>query len=539
MSPLELQGRLVPATADAPDRDHLGRVRFTTLAEGVDGNPFDGELAVVDTVTTRRWPAPDGVTQVDVGESYVYPGLTDLHSHVGFATLPLWHEPSRTTPWLHRDLWPGADSYKPNVSWPAYAYLKGAPEEVLAYAQVRALAGGTTSIQGWPSTRGTPTNLLVRNTDDDLERDLVRTSVVNLSTNELEQRRDLLDRGHTLVYHLSEGQPGSLAAREFAEAATAGILRRRLVAIHCAAVGEDELRQWRIHAELAGEDAPGAIVWSPLSNLWLYGTTTDVAAARRQGVTVCLGSDWGPSGSKSLLGELKVARRWVERAGLDLSATDLGLMATAAPGDVLARSWRGVGPGRLEPGRLADAVVVANHHDDPWENLLRATEQDVQLVVAGGRAVYGTRDLMRAAGQRATTAVRIGRSTRHVPLRDPDDPSRTWTWRRVLARLREVHADPLSAIEQGLRAETAFVRGEFDTHGPSAGPRRPPLVLEPDMAGGPEAVAGPPPPGTTFDMPALPSLVHDRTWFRDLAHHGFHDGVLDDLEDLFTWEHDR
>ena len=52
---------------------------------------------------------------------------------------------------MHRDLWPGAPSYKPAVSWPAYAYMKGAPEALLAYAQVRALAGGTTTIQGWPN----------------------------------------------------------------------------------------------------------------------------------------------------------------------------------------------------------------------------------------------------------------------------------------------------------------------------------------------------------------------------------------------------
>ncbi len=538
---LELQGRLVSATVDAPDRDVVGRVRFTTLPDGAAGNPFTGELAVIDTVTQRRWPAPDDVTQVDVGDAYVYPGLTDLHSHLGFATLPLWHEPTRTSPWLHRDLWPGADSYKPNVTWPAYAYLKGAPEELLAYAQVRALAGGTTSIQGWPAARGTPANRLVRNTDDDLERDLVRTSVVNLSAAELDQRRSLLDDGHTLVYHLSEGQPGSLAAREFAEAATAGVLRQRLVAIHCAAVGDAELRQWRVHAELAGEDSPGAIVWSPLSNLWLYGTTTDVVAARRHGITMCLGSDWGPSGSKHLLGELKVARRVVERAGLDLSAQDLGLMATANPGDVLARAWRGVGPGRLEPGRLADAVVVVNRHDDPWENLVRATERDVRLVVMDGRAVYGERTLMRAAGETRTTAVRIGAVTRHVPLRDPADPTRTWTWRSVLARLRAVQSDPVAAIEHGLEVETALVQGRFDHAGagPSVGPRRPPLVLEPDMPGGPEAVAGPPPPGTAFDAPPLPTLVHDRTWFRDLDAHGFHQGVLGGLDELFDREDDR
>ena len=39
-------------------------------------------------------------------------------------------------------------------------------------------------------------------------------------------------------------------------------------------------------------------------------STTDVLAARAAGVRICLGADWSPSGSKNLLGELKVADLW-------------------------------------------------------------------------------------------------------------------------------------------------------------------------------------------------------------------------------------
>lgn len=51
----------------------------------------------------------------------------------------------------------------------------------------------------------------------------------------------------------------------------------------------------------------GSIVWSPLSNLLLYGRTSRVEAARAASVKIGLGSDWSPTGSKNLLGELKVA----------------------------------------------------------------------------------------------------------------------------------------------------------------------------------------------------------------------------------------
>jgi cytosine/adenosine deaminase-related metal-dependent hydrolase len=510
---IELQGRIVALAESDPDRHFTGRVRFAG--------------GVVDRVLGGRHAPPPGVDQVDVGDAYIYPGLTDLHSHLGFATLPLWHEPTRTVgPWMHRDLWPDARSYKPAVSWPAYAYMKGAPEALLAYAQVRALAGGTTTIQGWPGANGAPANQLVRSVDDGVDPDAVRTSVINLTSAELDDRRALLDEGCTLVYHLSEGQRGSKVAREFSDVATAGCLRHRLIAIHCSAVGDDEFRQWRVHADLADHDEPGGVVWSPFSNLWLYNQTTDVAAARRHGIAVSLGSDWGPSGTKNLLGELKVAHTWIKHTGLDVTPFELVEMVTSTPGDLLVRAWRGTGPGRLEPGRLADAVVIAKRHADPWTNLVLAREQDVQLVVSDGRARYGTRALMRSAGERATTSVAIGQTSRHVPLQRPDDTTASWTWSVVMRELRRVQVDPIAAIAQGLAVEAT----EADVTTATAGR----LILEPDMPGGPNSVAGPPPAGTTFDAPPLPSLVHDATWFRAVRNAGYHDHLLDDLDMLFA-----
>ena len=56
-----------------------------------------------------------------------------------------------------------------------------------------------------------------------------------------------------------------------------------------------------------------SMVWSPFSNLLLYGQTANVAAAvaassAAMPFKIGIGSDWSPSGSKSLIGELKVAR---------------------------------------------------------------------------------------------------------------------------------------------------------------------------------------------------------------------------------------
>ena len=90
-----------------------------------------------------------------------------------------------------------------------------------------------------------------------------------------------------------------------------GVHRRRGGRLPAGRVRRGARQRRRTRANWPGWRTAGAIAWSPFSNLWLYGETTDVPAARDAGIKVCLGSDWAPSGTKHVLGELKVgsARR--------------------------------------------------------------------------------------------------------------------------------------------------------------------------------------------------------------------------------------
>ncbi|MEQ1723960.1 MAG: amidohydrolase family protein, partial [Pseudobdellovibrio sp.] len=63
------------------------------------------------------------------------------------------------------------------------------------------------------------------------------------------------------------------------------------------------------YPELAKKDI--GLIWSPFSNLILYSQTLDIAAALKSGVTVAIGSDWVPTGTKSVLEEVKVARNYI------------------------------------------------------------------------------------------------------------------------------------------------------------------------------------------------------------------------------------
>ncbi len=517
-----LAGTVAPLTPGEEDAVFPGRVWF-----GADGS--------VAAVTKDGETPPPGVSadrEVDVGSAFIYPGLVDLHSHLGYNTLPLWAEPTQKTPYLHHDSWPGEPSYGPSISWPAWTQLDQAPECVLAYVQVRALAGGTTAIQGWPNVSRQPTNALVRCADDDQVgplQDPVKVSALTEDVAALTRRAQDLRSGRAFVYHCAEGQPGSIVTREFDNLGTAGCLQPGLAAIHCSAIGAPQFARWRT-ASGAGARPPGTVVWSPFSNLWLYGVTTDVPAARSNRLAVSLGTDWGPSGTKNLLGEIKVARLWSDHQGWGLTDHDLAMMVTAAPGDVLGRAWQQPA-GRLTPGALGDAVVLAPRRPDAWANLVAARESDVVLVVSKGRARYGTYNLMRSAGEAVTSSVPVGGVTRRVTLLRPDDQTTPWPWSDVTARLDAVRANAAQQPPSG----PAGLRGAAPPRPALAGDPAgtPEIVARPDMPGGPALVAGPPPHGVKVNIPPLDPLYHSLTWLSTVKGRGFHGGVLDGLASQF------
>jgi len=264
------------------------------------------------------------------------------------------------------------------------------------------------------------------------------------------------------------------------------------------------------------------VVWSPFSNLWLYGQTTLIPNAIAQGVTVCVGSDWGPSGTKNVLGELKVAKIASEALGYGLTDRDLVSMVTINAGDVLKRCWSRQA-GRLTPGGFGDVAVIRSKSTGAfWSDIVAATEAEVALVVVGGVARYGDADLMTAAKAPTAGPLTVGGIERQLSFPDPAAPQKAWRWSDITARLDKVRSDPAGAIRKADAMRAAF-----------AGPindRAAPLQLMLDMpTGGLAAFAGRPPKPEDVVIPPLPSLEHDKAFMTSIKGAGFHGGVLDGL----------
>jgi Amidohydrolase family len=154
------------------------------------------------------------------------------------------------------------------------------------------------------------------------------------------------------------------------------------------------------------------MIWSPLSNLLLYGDTAKMKAAKENGIQIGIGSDWSPSGSKNLFGELKVARLFSEAQGGIFSDRALLAMATRNASQILG--WQDV-LGSIATGKRADLLVISGKKGDPYSTFLEAPETKIVFVVINGVPRFGEASLMSNFAF-AKETLRIGSSTKVLNL---------------------------------------------------------------------------------------------------------------------------
>ena len=191
------------------------------------------------------------------------------------------------------------------------------------------------------------------------------------------------------MLHLSEGTDDS-AHKHFEALKLAGgqwAIAPSLAGIHCVALKPADFEVMA--------DAGAAMVWSPFSNLLLYGQTADVASAKAAGLRLGIGSDWSPSGSKSLFGELKVARLYSGQSDNVLSDEEIVSLATVNASHILG--WHDQ-VGNVEVGKRADLLVIDGRSQRACSVLFSGDERKVSLVVINGTPRYGTTAMMVADG---------------------------------------------------------------------------------------------------------------------------------------------
>ncbi|MEC7239281.1 MAG: amidohydrolase family protein [Candidatus Thermoplasmatota archaeon] len=370
----------------------------------------DGNVMIRDGKITGVWPSssnpPAGVDFTDVPivetEGTIYPGLIDLHNHVHYNHIPLWDfdvhlsesQKSEEGGYTNRYQWGNNWDYGPSITWMKTniqsTYRWDMASEQMKYAEVQAVSGGVTAMQGSPSS-GTQAwdSILSRNVElYNFGQDGISTCAVCGAADDDYTGSHLISQSeagtlNAWFVHLSEGVDQS-SKDEFDALWNKGLIMDETIVIHGTALDSSQFSKMAsVNSEL---------VWSPLSNLLLYGDTTDVVAAHQAGVSISISPDWGPSGSKNNLHELKVADMWnTNNLGGHFSNYELVEMVTSNPAD--ATGWAPF-VGRIKADLYADLVVIDTFHEDPYRNLIEAIDADVALTIVQGKAVFGDVDIM-------------------------------------------------------------------------------------------------------------------------------------------------
>lgn len=364
-------------------------------------------------VAESQAPRPAGfeaVPVIDVGGT-IFPGFIELHNHLAYNALQLWQVPKQ---YSNRNQWSGIPEYRKLISGPMQILGKS-PELVPAlvrYVECKSLLGGVTTSQGIQLFsnagirryyRGIVRN--VEQTDEDALPEAA-TRVADIDAKDANRFLKRLEKATCFLLHLSEGVD-ERARKHFLALQLSDeqwAIGKQLAGIHCAGLLAED---FTIYGQ-----KQGAMVWSPLSNLLLYGQTANVKAAKQAGVRIGIGSDWSPSGSKNLLGELKAAWLISQTNRNVFTARDIVSMATRQAASIL--QWDQA-LGSLEAGKRADLVVIAGESGDPYESLLKAKETSIRLVMINGVARYGLPSLMQRLGAVGET-IRVGRRERTLFL---------------------------------------------------------------------------------------------------------------------------
>jgi cytosine/adenosine deaminase-related metal-dependent hydrolase len=365
---------------------------FSTRSRGTVYIDQGGIVAVHDAAQ----PPPAGfeaTRAVDVGGT-IFPGLIELHNHLAYNALSLWHVPRLFT---NRGQWGGTDEYQRLVTGPMK--VLGLTEDVMPslvrYVECKCLVGGVTTSQGIElfSNAGARRYYrgIVRNVEQTDEPNLPEavTRIADVDARSPERFLARLKKQSCLLLHLSEGVDQTARKHFRALQLPSGewAITSALAGIHCAGLLNEDFRVFG--------QREASMVWSPMSNLLLYGATSRVKSARENGVRIGLGSDWAVSGSKNLLGELKVARLASDAMDTGFSDRDLVAMATREAASILG--WQNV-LGSIRSGARADLIVVNGTSSDPYKALVHAAETAISLVMINGVPRFGTSALMTRLG---------------------------------------------------------------------------------------------------------------------------------------------
>ncbi len=327
-------------------------------------------------------------TRIACPNGVVSPGLINSHDHITFIQNYPYNDTGER--YEHRHDWRRGRQGHTEIS----GYSGGASADEMRWGELRFLFGGATSTVGSGSASGFVRNLDRASDQEGLNQPPVEYETFPLGDSSGTQIADGCNYPGIVTQaeianedayfpHVSEGID-QFARNEFlCVSSTDGggedLLEPQSAFIH--SIGLTPLDYARMESEGT------SLIWSPRSNVTLYGNTAVVTAAKRMGVRIALGTDWIPTGSMNMQRELQCADS-LNRDYFDGAFTDreLWLMATQNGAEAAAMDDA---IGALEAGLVADIAIYDGAENADYRAVIDAAPEDVVMVMRGGDVLYG------------------------------------------------------------------------------------------------------------------------------------------------------
>lgn len=346
-------------------------------------------------------------TQVTCTDAVVSPGLINPHDHIGFANSP--PIPASDERFEQRHDWRKGKRGHTKIPTAGTA-----PGKTVMAAELRFVMSGTTAAASAGGQDG-----LMRNLDSSTSQlEGLRLKIANSQTFPLKDStppepfpptscaaysssRDsasTVTKYEAYIPHIAEGidDLAYLEARcqmDDSGDPTHFLLAKQTAVVHGIGIKAPEIAKFRT--------TQASLIWSPRSNVSLYGNTAPVTTYDNLGVQIALGTDWLQSGSMNISRELRCADE-LNQKYFGKHFTDKQLWQMVTTNAAFAVGGAKV-MGMLKPGYIGDVSVFSAKGISDYRAVIESGPEDVILVLRGGTALYGDAKLLAQKGLGAET----------------------------------------------------------------------------------------------------------------------------------------